>query len=208
MSSTSVAEAVIAVRTTLYWLRTLSFAILIASGGPFILPAAADSDLQVNVQIVDGEIRADVSLFVKAPRRRVWDVITDFERAPEFMRDLQISKVIARTGDTLRVLQKDLIRFGPFQFAVDTVKDVRLVEPLRTESRLVSGSLRKYEARTELVPEAGGTRILYRSEAIPGSALAIFAGEGLVRRETEERFKQLRQEILRREHVAATDKRS
>jgi carbon monoxide dehydrogenase subunit G len=54
----------------------------------FAPTAAAQSDLSVDVRIVDGGVRADVSLFVQAPRQRVWDVITDYERAPEFMRDL------------------------------------------------------------------------------------------------------------------------
>jgi len=80
---------------------------------------------------------------------------------------------------------------------------VKLVAPVRSESRLVSGSMKKYDATTMLVPEAGGTRILYRSMAIPDSALAIFASDARVKRETEEHFNQLRAEILRREHVAA-----
>ena len=148
-------------------------------------------------------IAADVSLFVRAPRQRVWEVINDYERAPEFMRGLQTSKIISRSGDTLRVYQKDQVRFGPFTFPVETVKDVRLTEPVRTESRLVSGSIKKYESTTELISEAGGTRIVYRSVANPGSFLAGFIGESSVRRETEERFNQVRSEILRRQYVAA-----
>jgi uncharacterized protein YndB with AHSA1/START domain len=168
---------------------------------PFATAAAGD-DLDVNIQIVDGEIRADVSLFVRVPRQRVWEVVTDYERAPEYMRSLHVSKVISRSGNTIRVLQKDEVRFGPFTFPVDTVKDVRLTEPMRTESHLVRGSMKKYDSVMELVPEAGGTRIVYRSRAIPGSALATLAGESLVKRETEERFNQLRGEIMRREQVA------
>ena len=191
-------------QTTFYKTRASLAGILCALGWALVAPAfaAGSSDLDVNVEIADGEIRAEVSLFVRAPRQRVWDVVTDYERAPEFMRGLQSSKVVSRSGDTLRLQQKDQVRFGPFTFAVDTVKDVRLTEPVRTESRLVSGSLKKYDAKMELVSEAGGTRILYRSLAIPGSALAGFVGESSVKRETEERFKQLRAEILRREHVA------
>ena len=191
-------------QTTFYKTRASLAGILCALGWALVAPAfaAGSSDLDVNVEIADGEIRAEVSLFVRAPRQRVWEVVTDYERAPEFMRSLQSSKVVSRSGDTLRLQQKDQVRFGPFTFAVDTVKDVRLTEPVRTESRLVSGSLKKYDAKMELVSEAGGTRILYRSLAIPGSALAGFVGESSVKRETEERFKQLRAEILRREHVA------
>lgn len=166
--------------------------------------AAGGSDLDVRVQRVGEEIRAQVTMFVRAPLQRVWDVITDFERAPEFTRDLQVSKIVSRSGDTLRLQQKSQVRFGPFTIPLETVRDIRLVAPLRTESRLVSGSMKTYEATTELVPEAGGTRILVRSHAVPGSALAAFAGESIVKRETEDHFKQLRAEILRREHVATT----
>ena len=121
------------------------------------------------------------------------------------MPSIVVSKVLSRAGNTLRVLQKDRIRIGPFTIPVETVREVRLVEPSRTESRLVSGSMKKYDATVELIPEAGGTRIMYRSEAIPDSVLAGVAGESFVKRMTEERFALLRKEILRREHVAAQE---
>ena len=166
--------------------------------------AAGAPGLDVKVQRVGDEIRAQVSMFVNAPRQLVWEVLTDYERAPEFTRDLQVSRILSRSGDTLRLLQKSQVRFGPFTVPLETVRDIRLVAPSRTESRLVSGSMKTYEATTELVPEAGGTRVLVRSHAVPGSALAAFAGESIVKRETEEHFKELRAEILRRDHVASS----
>jgi len=164
--------------------------------------AEGNRKMDIDVEISDGEVRANVSLFVRATRQRVWEVINDYDGAADFMRGLRESRVIARTGDTLRVYQKDTFRFGPFTFPVETVKDVKLITPTRTESRLVRGSIDKYEATTELVQEPGGTRIIYRSVAVPGSVLASFASESTVRRETEERFSQLRAEIMRREQVA------
>src|SRR4051812_18838217 len=164
--------------------------------------AEGNRKMDIDVEISDGEVRANVSLFVRATRQRVWEVINDYDGAADFMRGLRESRVIARTGDTLRVYQKDMFRFGPFTFPVETVKDVKLIAPTRTESRLVRGSIDKYEATTELVQEPGGTRIIYRSVAVPGSVLASFASESTVRRETEERFSQLRAEIMRREQVA------
>ena len=164
---------------------------------------AADRDLDVQVQIAEGgEIQAHVTLFVRASQQRVWDVVTDYERAPEFTRDLQVSKVISRSGNTLRVLQKNQVRFGPFSMPVETVRDVKLLAPHKVEGRLVSGSMKKYDSVMELIPESGGTRIVFKSNAIPDSALAGFAGESFVKRETEVRFRQRRTEILRREHVA------
>ena len=160
-------------------------------------------DFDVKVQMTGEEFRAQVSVFVRASRQHVWEVLTDYERAPQFTPDLLVSKIVRRAGDTLRLFQKTRVRWGPFSLPVETLSDIRLSAPERTETRLVRGSMEKYEAVTELIPEAGGTRILYRSHAVPGSGLAQFAGESLVRRETEEHFRQLRAEILRRQQVAS-----
>jgi carbon monoxide dehydrogenase subunit G len=164
--------------------------------------AASPSDMDVRVKIVDDEVRTTVTFFVSAPQQRVWDVITDYERTPQYMRDTVSTRIVSRSGDTLRVMQKDQIKFGPFSIPFETVRDVKHVEPVRTESHIVSGSFRKYDAKMELVPEPGGTRVMYRSQTIPESALAAFASESTIRKATEERFRQLRAEILRREHVA------
>ena len=185
-------------------MRTFAaFAFVVAAGAAIASSAfAGPNDLDVKVQIVDQEVRTQVSFFVPASQQRVWEVVTDYERAPDYMRDVQSAKVIARSGDTLRVVQRDQVKFGPFSIPIDTVRDVKHIEPTRTESHIVSGSFRKYDSEIRLVPESGGTRVLYRSQTIPDSALASFAGESTIKKHTEERFRQLRAEILRREHVA------
>jgi carbon monoxide dehydrogenase subunit G len=167
--------------------------------------AASPSDMDVKVQIVDDEVRTSVSLFVPATQQRVWDVITDYERAPQYLREVQSAKIVSRSGDTLRLAQRDEVKLGPFSIPIETVRDVKHVEPVRTESHLVSGSFKKYDAKIELAPEAGGTRVFYRSLTIPDSALAGFAGESTIRKHTEERFRQLRAEIVRRERVASSN---
>jgi carbon monoxide dehydrogenase subunit G len=184
-------------------MRTLVAAIVFAAGTAISPPVlAGPNDLDVKVQIVDQEVRTSVSFFVPASQQRVWEVITDYERAPDYLREVQSAKVVARSGDTFRVSQKDQVKFGPFSIPIETVRDVKHIEPVRTESHIVSGSFKKYDAEMKLVPEAGGTRVIYRSQAIPDSALAAFAGESTIRKHAEDRFKQLRAEILRREHVA------
>jgi uncharacterized protein YndB with AHSA1/START domain len=184
--------------------RAFALIAFLVCGGfaPAPAVAAGDQDLQVKVQMAGEEIRAQVSMFVPAPRELVWEVITDYERAPEFTRDLVVSRILSRSGDRLRLLQKSQLRYGPFTVPLETVKDIKLVAPVRTESRMVSGSMKKYEATTELVPESGGTRILVRSLAVSDSVFAAMAGESVVKRETEDGFRQLKAEILRRERIA------
>ncbi|HEX2826847.1 MAG TPA: SRPBCC family protein [Burkholderiales bacterium] len=183
-------------------MRTVTAFVFAAAAAIASPTLAAPNDVDVKVQIVDQEVRTTVSFFVPASQQRVWDVITDYERTPEYMREVQSARVIARSGDTLRVAQRDQVKFGPFSIPIDTVRDVKHIEPTRTESHIVSGSFRKYDAEMRLVPESGGTRVVYRAQTVPDSALAAFAGESTIRKHTEERFRQLRAEILRREHVA------
>ena len=190
-------------------MRTATAALVsaLAFGSSIATPALAASpnDMAVNVQIVGEEVQSSASLFVRASQQRVWDVITDYERAPKYLRDVQSARIVSRSGDTLRLAQRDQVKFGPFTIPIETVRDVKHVEPSRTESHLVSGSFKKYDAKLELVPEGAGTRIVYRSQTVPDSALAGFASEATIRKHTEERFKQLRAEILRREHVASSN---
>lgn len=181
----------------------LGLAIVAATLAVGAQAAQAERDLDVQVHISEGEIRSSATMFVRASQRRVWDVVTDYERAPEFTEDLQESKVLSRSGNRLRVFQRNRYRFGPFSIPIETVRDIRLTAPVRFESRLVEGSMKEYDAVTELVPEPGGTRIVYRSRAVPDSILAGFATESRVKRETEEHFRQLRTEILRRERLAS-----
>ena len=164
---------------------------------------AADRDLLVRVDMVGEEIRTYVSIFVPASQERVWDVLTDYEKEPAYLSDLHVSKIVSRSGDRLRVFQKASVRFGPFTFPIETLRDIRLVAPVRMESRLVSGTMTKYDSTIELQPEGAGTRIIIRSQAIAGSALAALAGESFVKRETEDHFRQVRAEILRREQIAS-----
>jgi uncharacterized protein YndB with AHSA1/START domain len=185
-------------------MRTAISAFLIVWATAFAGPAAAapSSDIDVKVQIVDGEVLTSASFFVPAPRERVWEVVTDYEHTPQYMPDVQMAKIISRSGNTLRLMQKDEVKFGPFSIPIETVRDVKHIEPSRTESHIVSGAFKKYDAKMELVSEAGGTRVTYRAQVIPDSALAVFAGESTIRKHTAERFGEIRAEVMRRERVA------
>ena len=169
-----------------------------------VFPAAAtEPKPQVTVEIVGNEVRSGATLFVPATRDRVWEVITDFERMAEFLPDVSASRVLSRNGESLRVFQKERVRFGPFSFPIESVREVRLVPRQRAESKQLSGTLKEYDAVTELAPAPGGTRIIHRSRAVPDPATTV-PGEGIIARGIERRFLQLRDEILRREQIART----
>lgn len=158
--------------------------------------AADPREIAVTARSADDEIHLAVSLHVDASPREVWAVLVDYDRATRFVSDLKVSRVVSREGNVLRVLQKSTYRFGPFSFPVESLREVRMNEPVRLDSRLISGTLKRSDAVTELVPEGSGTRVRYQSTSVPSSPLPVPLS--MVRREAEHTFGELRDEVLRR----------
>jgi hypothetical protein len=96
--------------------------------------------------------------------------------------------------------------YGPFSATFDTVAEIRLKPYEAIESRLISGNMKKLEARTRLSPEAGGTRIAYHVESIPDIWIPPLIGRLLVEFESRARFDQLLDEILARKNSARARK--
>ena len=171
--------------------------------GPFADPAH-EKDIDVNVQIAAGEVHVDVSLYVAASPGEVWAVITDYDHAAEFITDLEFSRVVSRSGDTLQVWQKGKVSYGPFTFPVETLREIELMQRMEMRSRLISGNMKKLVTTTRLTAEGAGTRIVNHAESIPDIWILPIIGKIFIRRETLEKFQQLRNEIMRRKQAAET----
>jgi carbon monoxide dehydrogenase subunit G len=166
----------------------------------FAIPALADSgdSIAIGVRIQDEEVFVDVNFHVPATPREVWAVITDYDHATAFISKLEKSVILSRTADTLLVSQKGTMGLGPFSLAIETVTEVRLTPYETLHGRMLSGNMKKNESVTTLHAEAGGTRIVYHLESIPEVWMPPVIGRALVEFETRARFRQLRDEILRR----------
>lgn len=161
----------------------------------------AATDVTADVQRVGSELHTDVALFVPAPPSLVWEVITDYDHATSYVSDLEESRIVSRTPDVLRVFQRAKVKYGPISLTVETLRDVQLIGTTKTHSILVKGTMEKHEAITEISPVEGGTRITYRATSVPGSYLLALIGQSFVKREAEEKFSELRDEILRRKRA-------
>lgn len=169
--------------------------------GPLADPAH-QQDIDIKVEIVGAEVHVDVSLYIPATPDEVWAVITDYDHATEFITDLQSSHVVSRSGDTLQVMQKGKMRVGPFTFLVETLREIQLTPFSEMRSRLISGNMKKLVTTTRLAAEGTGTRIVNHAESVPDFWVPPLIGKLFIRRETRDKFQQLRNEIVRRKQAA------
>jgi hypothetical protein len=124
--------------------------------------------------------------------------MTDYDHATEFISKLEKSVILSRADDMLLVAQKGTMGYGPFSLMLDTVTEVRLTPYEKMHGRMLSGNMKKNESVTRLTADASGTRIDYHLESIPNVWLPPVIGRAMVAIETRARFRQLRDEILRR----------
>ena len=162
---------------------------------------ASEQDIDVQVDIAGDLVRIDVSFRVEATLQQTWAVVTDYDRATDFISDLEVSRVLSREGDTMYVYQKGRAKFGPFSFPVESVREVRLVPFEAMHSRLLSGSMKRLDVATRLTPEGSGTRVSNCTESIPDVWIPPIVGRLFIAYEAREKFRELRDEILRRKQA-------
>ncbi|PWF55156.1 cyclase/dehydrase [Massilia glaciei] len=159
-------------------------------------PAMAQtSDLAVSVQRVDIDnqhvFEVAASGTVRASQAQVWKILTDYERMPEFVPDLQTAKVLSRTGQQAVVEQFGVARFLFIR------RDIRLVVQVNEQPMsaidigLVSGDMKVYNCRWSMtpVPETGGTRITYSGKLVPRFYVPGILAANIIRGDIEKMMK-------------------
>lgn len=174
-----------------------------ALAGPCLAESATSTqDIEVSAKKVNNMVVIDVSLVVPATAKEAWDVLIDYDRMPEFLPNLQSSKVIARTPTQLKVAQKGGVTHGPISLTFDVVREVDLKPYSEILSRVVSGNLKKVDGTTRLAAAGDGTRITFHSESIPNIWVPPGIGPALIENETRSQFNDMRNEILKRKESA------
>lgn len=161
--------------------------------------AADDSDIAVRAE-KDGEnIIIDVEMRVRAPLSVVWDVFTDYDHMTRFVSSVNSSRIIDRSGNTLRVAQKSSTELGLLKFAFDNVRQIELVPHTEIHSRLVSGDMKDSAFSTRFMSDADGvTRVYNHGEFIPTMWVPPVVGTAFLESQTRKQFFELRNEVLRR----------
>lgn len=171
---------------------TMTFAalcsLLIATLAMLALPvqAAGAVDIAVTRNRAEPQAYFDIraSGFAHAAPERVWQVLTDYERQPDYVPNLLRARILSRNG--AEVLLEQDGRGGFFMFHRAIHLQVRVTEkpPSSIEVTLVSGDMKRYSARWLLSPaeQAGisGTRIEYTGAIEPDFFVPPLVGNAIV----------------------------
>lgn len=177
----------------------------IFAAGPLHAQSDAEKpDIDVKARKVADRVVIDVSLLVQATPREAWDVLIDYDHMPQFLPNLQVSKIVSRSPTRLQVAQKGGVSHGPISITFDVIRDVQLKPYQEIISHVVSGDLKQVDGTTRLAAEGDGTRITFHSESIPNVWVPPGIGPTLIENETRGQFNDMRAEILKRK--AATSK--
>lgn len=164
--------------------------------------ASGTQDIEVTAKKVANMVVIDVSMLVAATPRETWDVLTDYDHMPQFLPNLQSSKILSKSPTRLEVAQKGGATHGPISITFDVVRDVQLKPYSEIVSHVISGDLKKVDGTTRLSPEGNGTRITFHSESIPNVWVPPGIGPTLIENETRGQFGDMRAEIMKRRLVA------
>lgn len=181
------------------WVNTLcSLATLALVAGA----AGAADDLTVELarQGPGFAVRAGATL--AAPVALVWEVLTDYEKLPQFIPGIATSAVRLRAGNRLLVEQKGEARFLIFAYPIEVQLEVREQPRRRVESRAVAGNLKRMSGRYELHPEGAGVRLRYTADIEPDFELPPLIGPLVLRNMVEDQFTAMVAEIERRAALA------
>lgn len=188
--------------STALFVLAWAFVVLSAWTTPGLSRAQAqtpDANISVDLERRGEVVHVDASLVVSVDIQLAWQVMTDYEGMPEFLPQLQSSRIVSRNGNRLRLEQAGRVFLGPIPWTFEYVRDVELTAPTRIRSVIVGGSLASGEVVTELKRQGGATHISYRSEAVPGVWVPLGISEGVIRQQVLEQLAQMRAEMLRRQ---------
>ena len=155
----------------------------------------------------DGAVAMQASAVLKADVGTAWRVLTDYPRYVEFIPDLQVSRVVARSGTAVTVEEAGDAVLGPFRMPLTVTFQIIELAPNSLRSRAVAGSLRSLESVYELTPVAAGVRLDYSGRVDPGFALLDPIEQLAAERNIARQFQALADEI-ERSSAAATERRA
>ena len=177
----------------------LASALTLIAAPPMTARAQAPApDISSDVSQDGDFISVTASAELAVPQALAFQVLTDYERYPEFIPDIDHSKVLLRQGTGLVLEQRGTMKFLFFSQPIDIQLAVVESAPNRVVSRVLGGNLRGFSGRYELQPVAGGVRITYSSRFIPAFVLPELLGTLIVRNVFVKGFEAILREMQRR----------
>ncbi len=157
----------------------------------------------------DGEfIQTDARVDLPVAPDLAWAVLTDYERYPRFISSMRESKIVSRSPDGLVVEQKGRFSILFFSQEIETRLLVSEFPPDVIESRAIEGDFRVMTGRYELSQLGNNVRLSYSGRLVPKFSLPPVFGLSIVRYILLRNFREMVEEILRRDAVGRRADRS
>jgi hypothetical protein len=177
--------------------------LLLLAGLSFIASHAIAQDKNSPVRSVEitengGTYVANVVMEAEVPPKIAWDVLTDFGNMEKWVPNVQESKILSSNGNQLTIQQKGTAKFGIASFPYTSVRTMELEPGKSILSTQVSGSMRKLVSLMRVSANGTGTRLDYRLEMVPSTAVGLVMSKDFLRSELTDQFTAIVGEMVRR----------
>jgi Polyketide cyclase / dehydrase and lipid transport len=136
---------------------------------------------------------------------QAWEVLTDYDRLPEFIPNLRLSRVIERGRGAVTVEQKGEARLLIFSYPIEVRLAINESPPVKLVSRVVAGNFREMSGVYTLGGQEGRVRLRYSGRMTPDFFVPPVVGTWILRYHVHETFAALVDEIVRRQRVASPE---
>jgi ribosome-associated toxin RatA of RatAB toxin-antitoxin module len=161
------------------------------------VPAA--QSVRLEVHRIGARFRIAASALIACPVEALWATLVDYERLPQFVPDMELSKVVDRVGNALTVRQAGKAGWGPFKQRFELMLAVQEVPLERLSATALSGDVSFFESAYTLKP-AGSEKVQIEYAAVvePKAFVPPFLGTALMRASMLKQFEALLAEAQRR----------
>ena len=165
---------------------------------PLVAPAAT-APATLSVRQSGDEIVVVATAGVAADQATTWDVLTGYDRLPDFIPDMAASRTLEREGSDALVLQSGRAGFGPFKQDFSLTLAVHEVRQQAVTAHAVAGDFTRFESSYRLRADGiGHTWIEYSAVIGPKAGIPPLVGLPVMRSAIRAQFEALLAEIERR----------
>lgn len=132
---------------------------------------------------------------------QAWQVLTDYDRLPQFIPNLRLSRVIERGRNGLTVEQKGDARLLIFSIPIEVTLAINEYPPGKVVARAVAGNFRDMSGVYLLDGQDGRLRLRYSGRMTPDFFVPPIIGTWVLRQHVHETFAALVDEIVRRQRA-------
>lgn len=131
-----------------------------------------------------------VEAMLSAPARDIWAVLTDCDRAKEFVPHLEVCRIIEKDPQGRWDIRENVAN-PPLLPRVRTILRNDYTPPRGFTYKLVSGDMRRSEGSWSITPTASGAKVVYSAKVEPGLSAPGFLVIGAIKSDLPPMFEKL-----------------